>query len=97
MTIWNKYKMIKELYSNENIKTYKAKLEPIIKEITPRNMDEYNNILNNLQNYKDLIYEIIEENNKIYVVLLKDNINIDNINIKKKDIHIIIFQLQELK
>ena len=84
MTIWNKYKMIEEINSKGNIKTYKAKIEPIIKEITPKNMDEYNNILNNLQNYKDLIYEIIEENNKIYVVLLKDNINIDNINIKKE-------------
>ena len=84
MTIWNKYKMIKELYSNENIKTYKAKIEPIIKEITPRNMDEYNNILNNLQNYRNLIYELIEENNKIYIVLLNDNINLDNINIIKE-------------
>ena len=84
MTIWNKYKMIKELYSNENIKTYKAKIEPIIKEITPRNRDEYNNILNNLQNYQNLIYELIEENNKIYVVLLNDNINLDNISIIKE-------------
>ena len=84
MTIWNKYKMIKELYSNENIKTYKAKIEPIIKEITPRNMDEYDNILYYLQNYKDLIYEIIEENNKIYAVLLNDNINLENINIIKE-------------
>ena len=84
MTIWNKYKMIEEINSKGNIKTYKAKIEPIIKEIIPKNKDEYNNILYNLQNYKDLIYEIIEENNKIYVVLLKDNINLDNINIIKE-------------
>ena len=76
--------MIEEINSKGNIKTYKAKIEPIIKEITPKNKDEYNNILNNLKNYKDLIYEIIEENNKIYVVLLNDNINLDNINIIKE-------------
>ena len=84
MTIWNKYKMIKELYSNKNIKTYKAKIELIIKEITPRNKDEYNNILFYLQNYQNLIYELIEENNKIFVVLLNDNINLDSINIIKE-------------
>ena len=84
MTIWNKYELIKEINSKGNIKTYKAKLEPIIKEITPKNMDEYDNILFNLQNYQNLIYEIIEENNKIYVVLLNDNINLDNINIIKE-------------
>ena len=70
MAIWNKYKMIKEINSKGNIKTYKAKIEPIIKEIAPKNNDEYNIILYNLQNYKNLIYEIIEENDKIYVVLL---------------------------
>ena len=83
MTIWDKYKMIEEINSKGNIKTYKAKLEPIIKEITPRNEIEYNSILNNLQNYQDLIYEIIEENNKIYAVL-NDNINLENINIIKE-------------
>jgi len=65
MTIWNKYEAIKEINSTGNIKAYKAKIEQIIKEITPKNKNEYNNILYNLQNYKDLIYEIIEENNKI--------------------------------
>ena len=84
MTIWNKYKMVEEINSKGNTKTYKAKLESIIKEITPKNKNEYDNILYNLQNYKDLIYEIIEENNKIYIVLLKDNINLDDINIIKE-------------
>ena len=84
MTIWNKYKMIKEINSKGNIKAYKAKIEPIIMKITPRNEYEYNNILNNLQNYKDIIYKIIEENNIIYVILLNDNINLDNINIIKE-------------
>ena len=68
MTIWNKYKKIEEISSKGNIKTYKTKIEPIIKEIIPSNKNEYDNILSNLQNYKDSIYEIIEENNKIYVV-----------------------------
>ena len=76
--------MIKEISSKGNIKTYKTKIEPIIKEIIPRNKNEYDNILYNLQNYKDLIYEIIEENNKIYVVLLNNNINLDNINTIKE-------------
>ena len=84
MTIWNKYKKIEEISSKGNIKTYKAKIEPIIKEIIPNNKKEYDNILYNLQNYKDSIYEIIEENNKIYVVLLNDNINLENINIIKE-------------
>jgi len=43
--------MIKEINSKENVKTYKAKIEPIIKEITPKNRNEYDNILYNLQNY----------------------------------------------
>ena len=84
MTIWNKNKKIEEISSKGNIKTYKTKIEPIIKEIIPKNKNEYDNILYNLQNYKDSIYEIIEENNKIYVVLLNDNINLDNINIIKE-------------
>ena len=84
MTIWNKYKMIRQLSSKGNIKTYKTKIEPIIKEISPRNRNEYDNILYNLQNYKNLIYEIIEENNKIYVALLNDFINLDNIYIIKE-------------
>jgi len=48
MTIWNKYKMIRQLSSKGNIKTYKTKIEPIIKEISPRNRNEYDNILYNL-------------------------------------------------
>ena len=33
MAVWNKYKMIKEISSKGNIKTYKTKIEPIIKEL----------------------------------------------------------------
>ena len=46
--------------------------------------EQYYLFLYYLQDYKNLIYEIIEENDKIYVVLLKDNINLDNINIIKE-------------
>ena len=40
-TIWNKYKLIKEISSNSGIKTYSARLEPIIKEIIPKDKDDY--------------------------------------------------------
>ena len=46
--IWNKYKMIKELQSNENIKTYLTRIEPIIKEIIPKNKNEYYLIIERL-------------------------------------------------
>ena len=32
MPIWNKYKIIKEIDSKSNIKTYLTKIEPIVKE-----------------------------------------------------------------
>ena len=56
MTIWNKYKKIKDINLKGYIKTYQAKIEPIIKEIHPKNKEEYDIILNNL----DVIYKIIK-------------------------------------
>ena len=69
--IWNKYKMIKELQSNENIKTYLTRIEPIIKEIIPKNKNEYYLIIERLIKLKEElhIYEIIEENGRIYLVI----------------------------
>ena len=69
-TIWNKYKLIKEISSNSGIKTYSAKLEPIIKEIKPKDKDDYQAISERLEQLKDKldIYEIIEEDNKFYIV-----------------------------
>ena len=69
--IWNKYKMIKEINSNSNIKTYLSRIEPIIKEIMPKNKDEYYRIYERLDNLKDElnINEIIEENERIYIVI----------------------------
>jgi len=71
--IWDKYKMIKEIKSNSNIKTYLASIEPIIKEIIPKNEDDYFTIFERLEKIKEEeeinIYEIIEENERIYIVI----------------------------
>ena len=71
MTIWNKYKIIKEIKSNSNIKTYLTRIEPIVKEIIFRNKEEYNIIIERIEKLKNKlnIYEIIEENNKLYIVI----------------------------
>ena len=41
MTIWNKFKKIKEINSNLNIKTYLVRIEPIIKEILYKDINDY--------------------------------------------------------
>ena len=65
--------MIKEIKSNSNIKTYLASIEPIIKEIIPKNEDDYFTIFERLEKIKEEeeinIYEIIEENERIYIVI----------------------------
>ena len=74
MTIWNKFKLINEVSSKSNVKTYIARLEPMIKEIIPKNKEEYHSIFQNLKELKNeiKIYDIIEENDKIYVILDND-------------------------
>ena len=69
-TIWSKYKILQEIDTKSNIKTYLARLEPVIKEITPKDKDEYYTIYERLEKLKvELdIYEIIEENEKFYIV-----------------------------
>jgi len=71
--IWNKYKIIKEIEDNSNIKTYLTKLEPIVKEIKPKNKEDYFIIMERLERLKLKeevnIYEIIEEDDKIYIVI----------------------------
>jgi len=69
--IWNKYKMIKEINSNSNIKTYLTRIEPIIKEIIPKNKDDSFRIYERLEILKEElnIYEIMEENERIYIVI----------------------------
>ena len=95
--IWDKYKMIKDIKSNSNIKTYLTRIEPIIKEIIPKNKHDFYIISERLEKLKEElnIYEIIEENERIYIVidnndelLLKVDklILSDELNIKKKEI-----------
>ena len=69
-TIWNKYKLIKKISSNSGIKTYSARLEPIIKEIIPKNREDYQAISERLEQLKAQldIYEIREEDLKFYIV-----------------------------
>jgi len=72
--IWDKYNKIKEIESNNsNIKTYIASIQPIIKEIIPKNKEEYYIINERLAKLKEEgelnIYEIIEENERIYIVI----------------------------
>ena len=84
-TIWNKYTIINEINKNSNIKTYLTRIEPIIKEINYKNINEYYIIRERIERIKNKIkiYDIIEEeNNKIYIV-------IDN----NKDIIIEIYNL----
>jgi hypothetical protein len=58
--------------SNSKIRTYKAKIEPIIKEIIPENDKELSKIKERLEiikeNYK--IIEMIEEKDKFYIPYL---------------------------
>ena len=71
--IWSKYKIIKEIKNNSNIKTYLAKIEPIVKEIMPKNKEDYYIIRERLEKLKlelkEELYEIIEENERIYIVI----------------------------
>ena len=69
--IWNKYTKLKEISSNSKIKTYSAKIEPIIKEIIPTDINDFyiiKDLIDNLK-YQMNIFEIIEEDEKIYLVI----------------------------
>ena len=70
-SIWNKYTKIKEINSNQNIKKYLTRIEPLIKEITPKDKDDFYAIYDSLYNLKNElnIHDIIEENDKIYVII----------------------------
>ena len=73
--IWNKYTKIKEINSNSNIKTYLVRIEPIIKEIIPKNKNYYYIIRERLEKLKNKINicEIIEENERFYIVIDNNN------------------------
>ena len=96
-SIWNKYTKIKEINSNQNVKTYLTRIEPLIKEITPKDKDDYDIIYDSLYNLKNElnIHDIIEENDKIYVIIdnnkeINDKIDklikSDELNIEKEAI-----------
>ena len=63
--------MIREIDSNANIKKYLTRIEPVVKEITLKDKDEYYIILKRLEEIKEKIniYEIIEGKNKLYIVI----------------------------
>ena len=89
MNIWNKYKKIKEISSNSKIKTYSVRIEPIIKEIIPKDIGDFYLIKDRLTNlcYEFKIYEIIEEEERIYVVIDNDeelNLKIDKLILSDK-------------
>ena len=91
-SIWNKYQKIKEIdNNNSNIKTYLAKIEPIIKEIKPKDLNDYDLIYQKIEKLKNeiKIYDIINENGIIYIVIENsENINkkVDEILKEKLDI-----------
>ena len=71
-TIRKKYQKLKEVESKtENVKTYLARIEPIIKEIKPKDKKDFFLISQKLEDIKQKvkIYDIIEEEEVIYVVL----------------------------
>ena len=67
--------MIKEIGTNSNIKTFLTRIELIAKEIIPKNKDDYYIIIKILVKLKEEleeeinIYELIEENEKKYLVM----------------------------
>ena len=90
--IWNKYEKLKEIDNkNSNVKTYLAKIEPIIKEIKPKDKMDYISIYQKLEKIKNeiKIFDIIDENDIIYIVIENNeeiNNKIDKILIEKIDI-----------
>ena len=82
ITIWNKYTKIKEINHNSNIKTYLARIEPIIKEISYKNMNEYLVIKEKIEIIKNKIkiYDIIEEEDKIFIVINNNNETISEVD-----------------
>ena len=79
-SIWNKYEKLKEIENkNSNIKTYLAKIEPLIKEIKPKDKNDQLPIYQRIEKLKNeiKIYDTIDENDKIYIVI-ENNEEISN-------------------
>jgi len=75
MLKWNKDTIIKEIDSKSKIKTYLARIEPIVKEIIPKDKEDYYTIIERLEKFKEelkeklYIFSIIEENKKLYIYI----------------------------
>ena len=74
-SICNKYEILKEINTNSGIKTYLTRIEPIVKEIIPKDINEYVIIKEKIEKIKNIIkiYEIIEEKDKLYIVMDNNN------------------------
>ena len=68
----NKYEIIKELETGSIMQTYLTRIEPIVKVIEAKNKQEFCLICQRLEEIKDQLYKIIEENDKIYIVMDND-------------------------
>ena len=68
-TLLNKYKILEEINSNSKIKTYLTRIEPIVKVIEPKDRKESCIIWGRLEQVKNEIFKIIEENGKIYIIM----------------------------
>ena len=76
--IFEKYPIIKTIKTNSNIQTYLTRIEPIVKIIIPNDEIEYSLISEGLEKMKNFnnkikIYDIIKENNNIYVIIDNNN------------------------
>ena len=75
MSFWTKYTKLEDLGSNSNIKNYLVRIQPIVKEINYKDKEECDSIIEKLKKFKEklkeklYIFEIIEENNKLYIVI----------------------------
>lgn len=91
--IWNKYTKVEEIKSHPNIKIYLARVEPVVKIIITKDDNERSLIKEKLENLKrniNGIYEIIEDDNKIYVVLDNNRdilLRIDELLLEIEGIH----------
>ena len=96
-TIGNKYTITKEISNNNSkIKTYLTKIEPVIKEIIYKDENEYYIVRERIERIKEKIkiYDILEEKERIYIVIENnkekileiDKLILDENEIKKEGI-----------
>ena len=75
MSFWKNYTKIKDLETQSKVKNYLARIEPIVKEINFKDKDECYKIMERLEKFREqlkeklYIFEVIEENEKLYIVI----------------------------